>query len=45
MIYQAILYLLQSYEDNYLELRLANIYSALETLVDGLSKENDIMYS
>ncbi len=41
MIYQAILYLLKSYEDNYLEVRLATIYSALETLVDGLSKEND----
>jgi hypothetical protein len=45
MIHQTILYLLKSYEDNYLEIRLANLYSALETLVDGLSKENDIVNS
>ncbi len=43
IIHQAILYILKSYEDSYLEVRLANIYSALETLVDGLSKENDMM--
>lgn len=45
VIQQSILYILKSYQDNYIEMRLGNAYSALETLVDGFSQKNNIANS
>jgi len=43
-IRQAIQYLLVSYERGYFEAHLGLTYAALESLVDGLSKHNQMMY-
>ncbi len=43
-IRQAIQYLLVSYERGYFEAHLGLIYAALESLVDGLSKHNQMTY-
>jgi len=43
-IRQAIQYLLVSYESGYFEAHLGLIYAALESLVDGLSKHNQMIY-
>lgn len=42
VIQRAIMYLLVSYEQGYFESHLANVYSALETMVDGIGGTGDI---
>lgn len=44
VIQRAIMYLLVSYEQGYFESHLGNVYSALETMVDGLGGTGDIAY-